>query len=147
MRGGIRLLGISVALSMLIAMGCSESTAPDSDRQDALIPAAQDMTLRVGEEKPVANSVVRLAFGLVVEDSRCPIDAVCIWQGNAMVELGIRAGMGPTQPLRINTTLEPRSTVWNGIRISLLELQPAPRAAEPTKPDDYRVTVRLEPVS
>ena len=145
MRGGSRLLGL--ALPMLIAMGCSGSTAPDSDRQDALMPAAQEMTLRVGEEKAVANSVVRLAFGLVVEDSRCPVDVVCVWAGNAMVELGIRAGMGPTQPLRINTTLEPRSTVWNGIRISLLELLPAPRAAEPTKPDAYQVKVRLEPVS
>ena len=138
---------LGLALPVLIAVGCSESTAPGSDRQDALIAAAQEMTLRVGEEKAVSKSVVRLAFGLVVEDSRCPIDAVCVWQGNAMVELGIRAGMGPTQPIRLNTTLEPRSTVWNGIRISLLELQPAPRAAEPTKPDAYQVKVRLEPAS
>lgn len=145
MRGGRRLLGL--ALPVLIAMGCSESTAPGSDRQDTLIAAAQEMTLRVGEEKAVPNSVVRLAFGLVVEDSRCPIDAVCVWQGNAMVELGIRAGMGPTQQIRLNTTLEPRSTVWNGIRITLVELQPAPRAAEPTKPDAYQVKVRLEPAS
>jgi hypothetical protein len=143
MRGGRRLLGL--ALPILIAMGCSESTGPDSGRQDALIPAAQEMTLRVGEEKAVANSVVRVAFGQVVEDSRCPIDAMCVWAGNAMVELGIRAGMGPTWPIRLNTTLEPRSTVWNGIRISLLELQPAPRAAEPTKADAYQVKVRLEP--
>jgi len=145
MRGGSRLLGLT--LPILIAMGCTESTGPGSDRQDALIPAAQEMTLRVGEEKAVANSVVRVAFGQVVEDSRCPIDAMCVWAGNAMVELGIRAGMGPTQALRINTTLEPRSTVWNGIRISLLELQPAPRAAEPIKADAYQVKVRLEPVS
>lgn len=143
MRAAGRVLGL--ALPLVLALGCGESTGPESDRQDALLPAVQEMTLRVGEEKAVANSVVRLAFGLVVEDSRCPIDAMCVWQGNAMVELGIRAGMGPTFPIRLNTTLEPRSTVWNGIRISLLELQPAPRAAEPTKADAYQVKVRLEP--
>lgn len=137
----------ALALAFLVAPGCSESTGPASDRQDGYIAAAQELTLRVGEEKAIPNSVVRLAFGMVVEDSRCPIDAICVWQGNAMVELGIRAGMGPTFPIRLNTTLEPRSTVWNGIRISLLELQPAPRAAEPTKEDAYQVKVRLEPVS
>jgi hypothetical protein len=145
MRGGSSLLGL--ALPILIVLGCSDSTGPDSDRQDALIQAAQEMTLRVGEEKAVANSVVRLAFGQVLEDSRCPVDVMCVWQGNAMVELGIRAGMGPTCPIRLNTTLEPRSTVWNGIRISVLELQPTPRAADPTKADAYQVKVRLEPAS
>jgi len=145
MRLATRLLCLAVPL--VVGSGCSQSTDPASDPQGALIPAAQEMTLRIGEEKAVSNSVVRLAFGLVVEDSRCPIDAVCVWQGNAMVELGIRAGMGPTFPIRLSTTLEPRSTVWNGIRISLLELQPAPRAAEPTKADTYQVKVRLEPVS
>lgn len=145
MRLATRLL--CLAAPFVAVSGCSESTGPGSDRQEALIPAAQEMTLRIGEEKAISNSVVRLTFGLVVEDSRCPIDAVCVWQGNAMVELGIRAGMGPTQPIRLNTTLEPRSSVWNGIRVSLVELQPAPRAAEPTKADAYQVKVRLEPAS
>jgi len=145
MRSGRGWLGL--ALPVLMALGCSESTGPAAERQDALMPAARELTLRMGEEKAVPNSVVRLAFGLVAEDSRCPIDAVCVWQGNATVELGIRAGMGPTQPIRINTTLEPRSFVWNGIRVSLVELQPAPRAAEPTQADAYQVKVRLEPVS
>jgi len=137
----------ALALAVLVAPGCSESAGPASDRQDGSLPAALELTLRVGEEKAIPNSVVRLAFGMVVEDSRCPIDVVCVWQGNAVVELGIRAGMGPTIPIRLNTTLEPRSTVWSGIRVSLLELQPAPRAAEPTKEDAYQVKVRLEPVS
>ncbi|NJD21039.1 MAG: hypothetical protein FIA95_17355 [Gemmatimonadetes bacterium] len=145
MRWGYPLLAL--ALPVVLSSGCSESTGPGSDRQDILVPGVQEMTLRVGEEKAVGNSVLRLAFGQVLEDSRCPIDVVCVWQGNALVELGVRAGMGPTVPIRLNTTLEPRSTVWSGVRISLLELQPAPRAAEPTKPDAYQVKVRLEPVS
>lgn len=136
---------VALGAVILLALGCSESTEPEPGPQGTLIPSAREMTLRVGEEKAVEGSVLRLAFGMVVEDSRCPIDAVCVWQGNAMVELGIRAGMGPTFPIRLNTTLEPRSSVWNGVRITLLELQPAPRAAEPTKSDAYAVRVRLEP--
>jgi hypothetical protein len=132
--------------ALLIALAaCDESTGPEAARQDAVLTSGQEMTLRYGEEKAVGQSVVRLSFGQVNEDSRCPIDAVCVWAGNAQVELGIRAGMGPTYPLRLNTNLEPRSTVWSGIRITLLDVQPAPKASEPTKPEDYSVKVKLEP--
>jgi len=137
-------LGVLGALLLALA-GCDEATGPEEARQDAVLTASQEMTLRYGEEKAIGQSVVHLSFGQVVEDSRCPIDAMCVWAGNAMVEIGIRAGMGPTYALRLGTNLEPRWTVWNGIRITLLEVQPAPRAAEPTKPEDYSVKVRLEP--
>lgn len=136
--------GILGALLLALA-GCDEATGPEAARQDAVLTSTQEMTLRYGEEKAVGQSVVKLSFGQVNEDSRCPIDAMCVWAGNAQVELGIRAGMGPTYALRLNTTLEPRSTVWGGIRITLLEVQPAPRAGQTTKPEDYSVKVRLEP--
>lgn len=142
MNGGTRLLG--GLLPILLALGCSDAVAPGSDRQDGVLAAPLEMTLRMGEEKAIGGSVLRLAFGQVLEDSRCPVDAMCVWAGNAAVELGIRAGMGPTYPLKLNTNLEPRSTSWNGIRVTLLDLAPAPRAAEPTKPDAYTVRVRVE---
>lgn len=136
--------GILGALLIALA-GCDEATAPEAARQDAVLTSTQEMTLRYGEEKAVGQSVVKLSFGRVIEDSRCPIEAMCVWAGNVQVELGIHAGMGPTFPLRLNTTLEPRSTVWGGIRITLLEVQPAKSATKPAKIEDYAVTVRLEP--
>jgi len=138
MRGGV------VMAVLAMAAACSESTGPEEQRFDALVTAPMEMTLRAGGEKSVGGSVLRLSFGRVLEDSRCPIDAICVWQGNAAVELGIRAGMGPTVPLRVNTTLEPRSVVWNGIRVTLLEVAPAPKASEPIRPEAYSVKVRVE---
>lgn len=141
---GRRTLGV-LGMLLLATAACDEATGPEDGRQDALLAGTQEITLRYGEEKAVGQSVVRLAFGEVIADSRCPIDAVCIWMGDAEVELGIRAGMGPTHPLRLHTNLEPRSTVWNGLRVTLLEVQPAPRAAGPTRAEDYTVKVRVEP--
>jgi hypothetical protein len=89
---------------------------------------------------------VRGGFGQVLSDSRCPVDAVCVWQGNAEVEVGIRAGMGPTIPLRMNTTLDPRFVDWQGIRVTLLELMPAPRTDVRLRPEDYSVRLKLEPL-
>ena len=112
----------------------------------AIVPASTEMTLKVGQELPVGGSVVRILFARVVEDSRCPIDVVCVWEGNALVELGIRAGMGPTFPLQLNTALQPRAIEWNGVRVTLLEVQPAPRASQPTRPEDYVVRILVEAV-
>jgi len=129
---------------LLVLTACGSPAEPDLVPDTAVVPASTDMTLKMGEELPVGGSVVKIVFARVVEDSRCPIDVVCVWQGNAVAELGIRMGMGPTFPLQVNTTLEPRSVEWNGIRITLLELQPAPRASVPTRPEDYSVKIRVE---
>lgn len=128
----------------LMAAACSESTGPEGDPSAAVIPTPQDLTLRIGDEAPVGNSVIRISFGRVVEDSRCPMDVVCVWEGNAVAELGIRAGMGPTFPLQLSTTLEPRSTEWHGVKVTLLELLPYPKASAPTAPGAYTARVRVE---
>lgn len=127
-------------------MACGDAVGPEVTPDTTVVPASTDMTLRMGEEKSVGGSVVRVVFARVVEDSRCPIDAVCVWAGNAVVELGIRAGMGPTFPIQLNSTLEPQAAEWNGVRMTFLELQPAPRAATPTRPEDYVVKIRVESV-
>lgn len=138
MRGGV-VMGL-----LALAGACSESTSPEEQRFDALVATPTELTLRVGEEKAIGGSVLKLSFGRVLEDSRCPIDAICVWEGNAAVEMGIRAGMGPTIPLRLNTTLEPHAAAWNGVLVTLLEVAPAPKASEPTRPDAYSVKVRVE---
>lgn len=136
-----------VGALLLALVACGNPAGPTEVTPDtAVIPASTDMTLRMGEEASVGSSVVKISLARVVEDSRCPIDAVCVWAGNAVVELGIRAGMGPTVPIQINSTLEPRTAEWNGVRITLLEVQPAPRASVPTKPESYSVKIRVEPV-
>jgi hypothetical protein len=131
---------------LLALVACGEPTGPDASPDAAFVPASTDLTLEVGEEQSVGGSVVKVTFVRVVEDSRCPMDVVCVWEGNAVVELGIRAGTGPTFPMQINTTLEPRATEWNGARVTILELQPYPKASEPTRSDAYTVKIRVEAV-
>ena len=132
---------------LLALVACGDPAGPDVNPDTAIVPASTDMTLRMGEEKAVGGSVVKIVFARVVEDSRCPIDVVCVWEGNAEVELGIRAGMGPTFPLQLNTALQPQAAEWSGVLVTLLEVQPAPRAAVPTRPEDYTVKIRVESLS
>lgn len=138
---------LGAGLVMATVWGCSQATAPEESRADALVPVPQEVTLRLGEEKAVGGSVVRIHFGQVVEDSRCPVDDLvrCVWEGRGVVALGIRAGMGPTYGLTLETREIGRTTLWNGLRITLLELTPAARLDPPIDPSAYTVRLLVEP--
>jgi hypothetical protein len=136
-----RYAGVALAS---IALGCSSATQPQVDTNASLVPATTEVTLQYGEDRRLDNSVLRVTFSRVVEDSRCPVDVVCVWAGNAVVEIGVAAGMGPTVPLQINATMDPRYVDWNGVRVTVLDLAPAPRSDTTIKPEDYSVKLRLE---
>jgi len=136
-------MGMASFLALAVS-GCGSSDHPVSG-EFSLVPGhPQELVLGYGQEAAVRGTVLRVSFGQVLSDSRCPVDVVCVWQGNAEVELGIRAGMGPTHPLRLNTSLDPRYADWMGVRITLLELKPAPRSDTQIKPEDYTVRLRVE---
>ncbi len=135
-----------LALAALLA-ACGTSTDLEiDDRDEAILNAPQEVTLQFGAEVTVGGSVLMVSFARVVEDSRCPVDVTCVWAGNATVGVGIRMGMGPTFPLQLNTTLEPRWVDWNDARVTLLELLPEPRAEDPLRPEEYTLKLRLEHV-
>lgn len=136
---------VMVGAVALMLAACGGSTDPELSPDVAVVPASSELTVRMGQEVEVPGSAVRIQLTRVLEDSRCPIDVVCVWAGNAVIEVGIRAGTGPTFPLQMNTNLEPHHADWHGVRVTLLELQPAPRASEPTRQEDYSAKVRVEP--
>lgn len=83
----------------------------------------------------------------VLEDSRCLAAFVCVQPGNALVSVGIHMGMGPTHELRVNTALDPRSVKWNVILLTLLALDPLPKAGQPKDSLAYVVRLQVEPDS
>jgi len=101
------------------------------------------LVLAPGVEVSPFGDPFRVTFLAVANDSRCPIDAMCVWQGNAAVEIGVRLGMGPTIPDTLHTAATPKDAIWWGYRITLVALDPVPRAATPVPPGDYRATVKV----
>jgi hypothetical protein len=133
----------ALTATVLFAAGCSEATEPEVDVSSSFVSAPTEVTLKYGEEVKL-NDVLRIAFGQVIQDSRCAVDVQCVWAGNAEIEIGVAAGMGPTYPLRLNTGVEPRSTVWMGLRITLEEVLPLPLSGQDRKPEDYSIKLLVE---
>jgi hypothetical protein len=140
-------------LLILTAAACSTNGTTDleSDASAAIAAALAngpiEVTLRHGEYKRVAGEQLGVGFTAVLTDSRCPIDAVCVWMGDAVAELELTTAGGRTGKLELHTSLEPKSQLWNEVKVTLLELQPAPRASEPTRPAAYSVRLQLERAS
>jgi hypothetical protein len=99
--------------------------------------------VQIGDEI-VVDGLFGVGFEDVTEDSRCPVDVVCVWQGNAAVVLGLTLGSGPTVPFTVNTGVAPQSAVHGSYRVTLVGLVPAPVSTSPIDRDDYEATLRIE---
>ena len=72
----------------------------------------------------------------VVEDSRCPIDTQCVWEGRVIVRAEIAAPGGvTTQDLTLGE--ETRATAY-GHRVTLTDVRPDRREGTVIDPGDYR---------
>jgi hypothetical protein len=106
-------------------------------------PLNQPFSLRVGETAEFANAQLSVTFRAVSEDSRCPNDVVCIWEGNGQVQLEVRL-RGSLQTLALNTTTQPRQVRVGSYRLRLDELAPLPAASRPISPAEYVATLELQ---
>jgi hypothetical protein len=96
------------------------------------VPAASfrsDGLARLGESTRVGTLVVTPR--VLVEDSRCPINARCVWAGRAIVRADVT---GPAWRETLDLTLgEPLST--HGTQVALTSVEPGKMAgAQPNPP-------------
>lgn len=112
---------------------------------DVTIPG--EVTLKMGQTVQFRPNAPALTFLSITEDSRCPMNAACIWRGRAVAAFrAISEGKELDFSLSDydNTYLYPRQSTWFfGHRIELLEVTPWPDSAAIPQ-GDYRVKVRVD---
>lgn len=82
--------------------------------------------VQIHKQKIFAKSNLIVKFVSLIEDSRCPEGANCVWAGNAKIK--IEAGKsGKKETFEVNTTLGPKAATYNGYVIELVSLMPVPR--------------------
>jgi hypothetical protein len=85
-----------------------------------------------------------LPFEAVGGDSRCPVDVRCVWEGDAAVRVTVSGRDGRT-PIELHTAdrlASPGS--FDGYRLYLQSLEPAPRAHVKIEPGEYVAVLLLE---
>ncbi|UCS92727.1 hypothetical protein KZP23_18895 [Echinicola marina] len=78
-----------------------------------------------------------------VNDSRCPMNANCVWQGNAQVEFHFKSKT-ENIPFSLNTfsNLQQDTTI-NGLQITLLNVSPYPETSDGIDQADYSAEIIL----
>jgi hypothetical protein len=132
-----RILFVAFAIAACSSAASNGANAPQS------LPAANvDDTLRIGLGKVAStrDGGLTLIFVRQVAESRCALNVVCVWQGDAAVRLRAESRTGAVEAT-IHTALEPKSYEAGGYRISLLDVQPYPGATDSTRAPSVVVRV------
>ncbi|MEQ1645131.1 MAG: hypothetical protein ABL959_16900 [Pyrinomonadaceae bacterium] len=79
----------------------------------------QELQIRVGEQKSADNGRLTIKFVSVVEDSRCPMNARCIWAGEAKIKIAVSKGKMAPRFVELNLAEAPNSVKLYGYTISL----------------------------
>lgn len=99
--------------------------------------------IRLDESKPVAGDRLTVKFLSIVEDSRCPADARCIWAGNAKIRISVAMGKSAPRNIVLNSNLRPRSTRFSGWEFTLEDLVPQGKV-DPLVSKPPLATIRLK---
>ena len=128
------------ALVLVLAVGAGVATsACKSPTSTSSTPTPTTVTLAPGQSAQADGTTV--TFVGVLSDSRCPIDAMCVWAGEAMAAFQVSArGLDQRLELALFDAAKRRGSV-RGLAIEFTTLAPATRAATPIRPEDYRATV------
>ena len=88
------------------------------------VPVGSEFTLRVGETATIADTGLRVGYLKLIEDSRCPPEVTCVWEGDAVVRVSLIVA-GETEPaIRELHTYDnlPQHAEQAGYRVELLEV-------------------------
>jgi len=100
-----------------------------------------EFTLRVGESASISELGLWMRFNRVVDDSRCPANATCIWGGDGAVLIEVAPLNGDSKESVVHTDLDPRSIPLGRAELRLVKLEPYPVTPGSIPPGDYSVTL------
>jgi hypothetical protein len=86
----------------------------------------ESITLKLGEQKTTAIGKLKIRFVAIDSDSRCPVNARCIWAGNARVKITVSKARRSAKPFELNSTLDPNTVTYQGYDIHFVDLNPHP---------------------
>lgn len=88
-------------------------------------------SLPLGKTATVAGSVNRITFAQVREDSRCPTNVVCVWEGDAKIEVTVSRNGAPAESAVLSLGPQNNEAQLGDLAVRFVGLAPAPVTPEP----------------
>jgi hypothetical protein len=136
---------VMAAFSMMCAAGGCGGSPPTAPRNVSL---GEEFELAPAQMASVGETGLTVAFERVSSDSRCPVDVVCVWEGDAAVALKASLPGQELGRLELHTSgqMGPREVRHGDFLITMVALAPQPHSREPIKPTAYRLRLRVSPL-
>ena len=112
-----------IVVLCVIAISCSPAPVET-------VPVSQEFDLKFGEIVTIHGEPLSIKFTTVVDDSRCPIGVICIWEGNAQIRLRLETPDVRATEVSVNTSIDPGHVLFAGYTIQLKMLSPYPVYAQ-----------------
>ena len=120
---------LASACVVLWSYGCS------TIQPAVVVEPGASFALAQGQTATVRGTDTRITFNLVREDSRCPVDVTCVWEGDAKIEIVVApSDSASTRTLSLRS---PNETRVGNLRIRFVGLSPVPRQADGNTPRNY----------
>ena len=118
-------------LAAAFLTACSSAAAPGRDNP---APASKTqstafvdtLSIGLGQSATVDGGRLEVSFDARVADSRCPANAVCVWQGDANARILTRVAGGSPVKSELHTGLEPKKVTIERYTISMIDMTPHP---------------------
>ncbi|MBD3299560.1 MAG: hypothetical protein GF341_12960, partial [candidate division Zixibacteria bacterium] len=131
-------------VGILLLASCSGEQAvnPDGGREPLNRTVSNPFEFGIGETVTVTNEGVSVTFMEVIEDSRCPTDVVCFWEGQ--VTLGLEVVDLPSDTFFVPVSMRPgtlgpipppKDTL--GFRFALIDVTPYPVSTDTIADSEY----------
>jgi hypothetical protein len=117
-----------------IFVSCSKDTLSDSFK------IGLENEFQYGEINQSDDNSLKFSI-TEINDSRCPSDVVCIWEGEAIVKIKIESPQKAT--INLSTYDNLIDTLAN-YSFELIDVSPYPISTKTIKLNDYTVTLKIE---
>jgi hypothetical protein len=128
---------LAVVSCSSVASGCAAHPSQPSR------PLGQPFDLKAGTSAVLVDGL-KLTFDRVRADSRCPLDAICIQAGEAIVVVTLSQSAAAQAERELRTTPALSEASYLAYVIKLVALAPYPRSTQQIRPEDYVATLTVD---
>jgi len=132
----VRFTTLSILCAGVIAACSGNPTQPGQ------IALGESFELHAGASA-ILQGGLTIAFDRVESDARCPMDALCVWAGDATVMVSLSKAADGRVQRELHTDPRASEASYLGYSIKLVALAPYPQSSRPIRPQDYVATLTV----
>ncbi len=131
----------AVVLLLVLTFAFSATVHIQGASAAVAVPAQLDkpFKLKIGQQATINSEKITISFLNVTEDSRCPSDVVCVWQGQASIRISAEINGTSAGQFVLTIGGNEKSAVLGGGKYSvkMTGLEPYPVSSNHTELKDY----------